>query len=121
MDDLIDFTPELRAEAVKIVSRYKLGPIFTPPVVSKAEGPLGTLAMATAQGGTVWPGGSFDPETHIAVSLFAQVAARFSDCVPANQSDFAWVQGTAAERHTERRAAAGADASRGPGRGSGGG
>ena len=35
IDDLIDFTPELRAEAVKLVSRFKIGPIFTPPVVSK--------------------------------------------------------------------------------------
>ena len=36
IDDLIDFTPELRAEAVKrIVANYKIGPIFTPPVVSK--------------------------------------------------------------------------------------
>ena len=35
IDDLIDFTPELRAEAVKLVSRYKLGPIFTPPVVEQ--------------------------------------------------------------------------------------
>ena len=32
LDDLIDFTPELRAEAVKLVAKYKLGPIFTPPV-----------------------------------------------------------------------------------------
>ena len=40
IDDLIDFTPELRAEAVKLVSRYKLGPMFDPPVVSKLEGPL---------------------------------------------------------------------------------
>ena len=40
IDDLIDFTPELRAEAVKVVSKYKLGPVFTPPVVSKLEGPL---------------------------------------------------------------------------------
>ncbi len=40
-DDLIDFTPELRAEAVKLVSRYKLGPLFTPPIVSTWEGPLG--------------------------------------------------------------------------------
>ena len=45
LDDLIDFTPELRAEAVKLVSRYKIGPIFTPPVVSKWEGPLGTLML----------------------------------------------------------------------------
>ena len=66
IDDLIDFTPELRAEAVKMVSKYQLGPVFTPAVVSKPEGPYATLAMATAGGGTNWPGGSYDPETHIA-------------------------------------------------------
>jgi quinoprotein glucose dehydrogenase len=63
-DDLIDFTPELRAEAVKIASRYKLGPMFTPAVVSEAEGPLATLTLATAGGGSNWASGSFDPETH---------------------------------------------------------
>ena len=45
MDDLIDFTPELRAEAIKVASRYKMGPLFTPPVVSKWPGPLGTLML----------------------------------------------------------------------------
>ncbi|PYR53186.1 MAG: quinoprotein glucose dehydrogenase [Acidobacteria bacterium] len=64
-DDLIDFTPELRAEGEKVIARYKIGPIFTPPVVSRAEGPLGTLQLAINGGGTVWAGGSFDPETHI--------------------------------------------------------
>ena len=64
-DDLIDFTPELRAEAEKVASKYKLGPIFTPPTVSKVEGPLGTLQLAINGGGTVWAGGSYDPETHI--------------------------------------------------------
>jgi glucose dehydrogenase len=64
-DDLIDFTPELRAEAEKFVTKYKIGPVFTPPVVSKAEGPLGTIQMAVNGGGTVWAGGSYDPETHI--------------------------------------------------------
>jgi glucose dehydrogenase len=62
IDDLIDFTPELRAEAVKLVSKYKVGPIFTPPVVSQINGPLATLMGAFASN---WPGGSFDPETHI--------------------------------------------------------
>jgi quinoprotein glucose dehydrogenase len=62
VDDLIDFTPELRAEAVKLVSKYKIGPIFTPPVVSQIDGPLATLMGAFA---TNWPGGSYDPETHI--------------------------------------------------------
>jgi quinoprotein glucose dehydrogenase len=65
VDDLIDFTPELRAEAMKLVSKYKLGPVFTPPTASKVEGPLATLTLATASGGTNWPGGSYDPETHI--------------------------------------------------------
>jgi quinoprotein glucose dehydrogenase len=63
VENLIDFTPELRAEALKIASRYKIGPIFTPPPVSRAEGPI---AGFRSSGGTNWPGGSFDPETHIA-------------------------------------------------------
>jgi len=63
LDNLIDFTPELRAEALKIASRFKIGPIFTPPPVSRAEGPIGGFRSA---GGTNWPGGSFDPETHVA-------------------------------------------------------
>jgi quinoprotein glucose dehydrogenase len=63
IDNLIDFTPDLRAEAMRIVSKYKLGPVFTPPVVSKAEGPI---ASFRSSGGMNWPGFSYDPETHIA-------------------------------------------------------
>jgi quinoprotein glucose dehydrogenase len=63
IDNLIDFTPDLRAEALRIVSKYKLGPVFTPPVVSKAEGPI---AAFRSSGGMNWPGFSYDPETHIA-------------------------------------------------------
>jgi quinoprotein glucose dehydrogenase len=63
IDNVIDFTPELHDEALKIASRYKFGPIFTPPPVSRAEGPI---AGFRSSGGTNWPGGSFDPETHIA-------------------------------------------------------
>ena len=62
-DDLIDFTPQLHAEALQLVSKFKLGPIFTPPVVSKPEGPI---AAFRSSGGMNWPGFSFDPETHIA-------------------------------------------------------
>jgi quinoprotein glucose dehydrogenase len=63
LDNLIDFTPALHEEALKIASRYKTGPIFTPPPVSRKEGPI---ASFRSSGGTNWPGGSFDPETHIA-------------------------------------------------------
>ena len=65
VNDVIDFTPELKQEALQLISKYKIGPIFTPPVVSKAAGPLGTLDIGCCQGGTNWPGGSFDPQTHI--------------------------------------------------------
>jgi quinoprotein glucose dehydrogenase len=65
LDDLIDFTPELKAEGQKLASRYKLGPIFTPPTVSKWEGPLGTLLLPSVTGGANWQGGSFDPESRI--------------------------------------------------------
>jgi glucose dehydrogenase len=63
IDNVIDFTPELKAEAIEISKRYKFGPIFTPPPVSRREGPI---AGFRSSGGTNWPGGSFDPETHIA-------------------------------------------------------
>jgi len=65
VDDLIDFTPALRAEAVKAIEKYKIGPVFTPPVVSKADGPIATLQMASQGAATNWPGGAYDPETHI--------------------------------------------------------
>jgi quinoprotein glucose dehydrogenase len=62
-DDLIDFTPELKAEGLKLASLYKMGPIFTPPVVSTWDGPRGTLTLPSAVGGANWQGGAFDPET----------------------------------------------------------
>src|SRR5246127_3867522 len=64
-DVLIDFTPAMHDQALTIASKYKLGPVFTPPVESKLDGPLATLTLGTAAGGTNWPGASYDPETHI--------------------------------------------------------
>jgi quinoprotein glucose dehydrogenase len=63
-DDLIDFTPALRAQALEQASAYKLGPIFTPPGLATPGGPMGTLMLPSEVGGTNWPGGSFDPETN---------------------------------------------------------
>ena len=51
LDDLIDFTPELKAQGQAIAAKYKLGPLFTPPVASKWPAPLATLMMPSATGG----------------------------------------------------------------------
>jgi len=97
IDELINFTPEMRAEAEQIVSRYKIGPMFTPGVLSKPEGPLATLTLATAGGGSNWPGGSYDPETHI-VYVSSQAAVTQIGLIPGdkNRTDVDFMSGTAA-------------------------
>ena len=63
-DDLIDFTPELRAQALEVLKRYKVVPSpFAPGVVGDVNGIRGAIVPGTA---TNWPGGGYDPETHIA-------------------------------------------------------
>ncbi len=64
-DDLVDFTPAIKARAEEIASHYRMGPVYTPAAWSRPEGPWGTLVMPGTQGGANWPGGSYDPETHI--------------------------------------------------------
>jgi quinoprotein glucose dehydrogenase len=110
-DDLIDFTPELRAEAMQIAAKYKLGPIFTPPVVSKAEGPLATLSLASAGGGTNWPGGSYDPETHIVYVSSNKSLSQLGLVPPPDptKNDMQYIQGNAATG-ARTRGGAGSDA-----------
>ncbi len=57
LDDLIDFTPEVHAEALRILSQYQYGPVYTPP------SERGTISLPGYAGGASWPGGAFDPET----------------------------------------------------------
>jgi quinoprotein glucose dehydrogenase len=64
-NDLIDFTPELKAQALEIAKRYVIGPIYTPPSVRTPAGTQGTLQMPGATGGAEWGGAPFDPETRI--------------------------------------------------------
>ena len=72
-DDLIDFTPELRKEALDYVKPYVLGPLYTPPSIRSdaADGKKGTLTIPGAWGAGNWHTGAFDPETgmYYAVSL----------------------------------------------------
>jgi quinoprotein glucose dehydrogenase len=57
VDDLIDFTPELRALALKAVEGFTLGPLFTPPTTN------GTITRPFTTGGANWGGAAVDPET----------------------------------------------------------
>src|SRR5688500_5046918 len=63
--DLNDFTPELNAEARAIVKEYKIGPLFTPPIVAGAGGLRATLQIPAAQGAALWQGAAWDPETNM--------------------------------------------------------
>ena len=60
-EDLINFTPQLRAEAEALVAKHKIGPIYTPAVPYNPNGPISTLMV---MGGSNWPGGAYDPDTH---------------------------------------------------------
>ena len=73
VEDLIDFTPELRAEAVEILQQYDYGPLFTPPALidERPGGKQGLLQMPGTSGGANWTGAGFDPETGI---LYVQSA-----------------------------------------------
>jgi quinoprotein glucose dehydrogenase len=59
-DDLIDFTPELRKQALAILQKYNYGPLFTPPSLQKP-----TILMPGIAGGASWAGAAFDPETSL--------------------------------------------------------
>lgn len=65
VDDLIDFTPELRAEAEEILDDFVYGPMFTPPTVKGVDGKQGTILMPGWVGGANWGGAATDPETGV--------------------------------------------------------
>jgi quinoprotein glucose dehydrogenase len=76
VDDMIDFTPALRAEAIEGTKMFRMGPIYTPPSLGMAPGGTrGTIVLPSATGGANWEGGTFDPETGILyVGSYTQAA-----------------------------------------------
>ena len=90
LEELLDFTPELRQEALEVASQYRTGPVFTPPVVQEEDGLLGTLFVPN---GANWPGGSFDPETGI-LYVYSHTLTRAVGLVrDPNRSDMDYVRG----------------------------
>jgi quinoprotein glucose dehydrogenase len=92
---VIDFTPEMRATALKILERYKVGPMFNPNIVGNVDGLLGALNFGYTTGGSNWPGGGYDPETNT-VYVQANNSALSAGSLappPAGYSDIQYVQG----------------------------
>jgi quinoprotein glucose dehydrogenase len=66
VDNLIDFTPELRAEAMEIAAGYRMGPLFSPPsLIDDPDGTKGRLVLPGWGGGASWPGAGVDVEAGI--------------------------------------------------------
>lgn len=101
-DDVIDFTPELRAEALEVLEGYRIGPIYTPPSVLTADN-RGTVMVPGALGAAAWEGGAVDPETGVlyvgsstvvtAVALAPDPAASDMDFIQSSEARTPTVQG----------------------------
>ncbi|HKU64614.1 MAG TPA: PQQ-binding-like beta-propeller repeat protein [Rhizomicrobium sp.] len=112
---VIDFTPELHAKALRLLSHYRTGPMYTPPSLSKADGTWGTLTALASQGGTNWPGGCYDPETHM-VYTFSETTVAVTGLVAGNPrfTDADYVRGTFSAAPTRPSAIQGGEEYRAP-------
>ncbi|MCH8334237.1 pyrroloquinoline quinone-dependent dehydrogenase, partial [Candidatus Sumerlaeota bacterium] len=86
VDDLIDFTPELRAEAVEIIAQLDHGPLFTPPSLR------GNIQLPGSSGGANWGGAAFDPESAALYipSITSPITVKLAEPDP-NRSDFRYI------------------------------
>lgn len=92
-DDLIDFTPELKAEALQIAEKLVLGPLFTPPSVIEEDGKQGTLVLPGSLGGANWPGAAFDPQMQLLFVPSATAPRAIGLVNDPNFSNMDYVQG----------------------------
>jgi quinoprotein glucose dehydrogenase len=64
-DDLIDFTPELRRQALEIIQNYRIGPIFNPPIQMGHPSGLRSFVSCPSGATNITGPTSADPETGI--------------------------------------------------------
>jgi quinoprotein glucose dehydrogenase len=86
VEDLIDFTPELRQEAIQILEQYEHGPLFTPPSEKS------TINLPGWAGGANWRGASFDPDTGILYVPSMTIPLHVKLEKPDEVSDFRYVR-----------------------------
>jgi quinoprotein glucose dehydrogenase len=98
-DNLIDLTPELRAEAIEIARQFKTGPLFTPPIIRDTNGKAATFTVPNAQGAANWEGGALDPETGIVyIASTSRESLRGLQQPDPDRSDMNYVSGRGGPR-----------------------
>jgi len=94
LDEVIDFTPELKEKALAYIEKFRLGGRFTPSSrVDDPDGTQGTLGLPGPTGGANWLGAAFDPETGIAYVPSREVAWVFSLEPGGENSSVDWIAG----------------------------
>ncbi len=94
VDELIDFTPELRAKAEEFLSQYRYGPVFTPPSRSDdPSGTKGTMHLPSAIGGANWQGGAYDPDTGLVYVTSREMVSLMAMVPGGDASSVAWISG----------------------------
>ncbi len=99
-DDLIDFTPELRTQALERSKRFRWATTpYNPGMLGDVNGMLGAVVVGTA---TNWPGGGYDPENHIVFAPAGNMPGiRSIVAPPAGFSDIRYVAGVAGQPFQE--------------------
>ena len=65
-DDLVDFTPAVRQEAINLMANHRYGPLYQPPSLAEApDGTIGTIQIPGANGGVNWNMTCLDPVTGV--------------------------------------------------------
>jgi len=100
MEDIIDFTPQLRTEALERLKSFKWEEsVFAPPILGNVNGIQGAVVAGTA---TNWPGGGYDPELHIAFAPAGNTPGLRSIVAPPQGfSDITYVSGVAGQPFRE--------------------
>lgn len=90
-DILVDFTPQIKKEALKIAARYKKGPLYTPVSLEDTLKSDGTLMLPDAVGGSNWQGGVLDPESGVLYVSSSTVLRQMTLRKSAESSDMDYI------------------------------
>jgi quinoprotein glucose dehydrogenase len=85
-DNLIDFTPELRQEAIDTLKHYKVGPLFTPPIQVGHPSGLRSFVSCPAGASNINGPTVADPEAGV-LFVATQRLCRAENLVPGAQMD----------------------------------